>query len=116
LNKDAALNAGRSKTSACTVSRLSPERGIAGTNRSAKARIEDSLRRRRDERRGNVCQSLLQGIATLPLDVVDDATPVELRRRLMEMNPGWRAMKRVHSVINDNASACFPGSGPINVN
>ena len=27
------------------------------------------------------------------------------------MNPGWRAMKWARSVINDNASACFPGSG-----
>jgi hypothetical protein len=27
------------------------------------------------------------------------------------MNPGWRAMKRARSVINDNASACLPGFG-----
>src|SRR4029077_18217985 len=35
-----------------------PERGIVGANRSASAWIEDSLRRRRDERLGDVCHSL----------------------------------------------------------
>jgi hypothetical protein len=31
------------------------------------------------------------------------------------MNPGWRAMKLARSVINANASACFPGSGSMTV-
>jgi hypothetical protein len=31
------------------------------------------------------------------------------------MNPGWRAMKRVRSVINDNASACLPAAGSMTV-
>jgi hypothetical protein len=44
-----------------------------------------------------------QEIAALPLDVVDDATAV------------GRAMKRARSVINDNASACLPGSGSMTV-
>ena len=59
--------------------------------------------------------SRLQETATLPLDVVDDAAPSRLRCRLTEMNPGWRAMKRALSVINDNASACFPGSASTTV-
>jgi len=33
----------------------------------------------------------------------------------METNPGWRAIKRARSVINDNVSACFPGSGSMTV-
>src|ERR1700704_4851159 len=41
--------------------------------------------------------------------------PSRLRCTLMEMNPGWRAMKRARSVINDNASACFSGSDSITV-
>jgi len=57
--------------------------------------------------------SRLQEIATLPLDVVDDATPSRLRCRLMEINQGWRATKRARSVINDSASACFPSSGSV---
>jgi hypothetical protein len=58
--------------------------------------------------------SRLQEIATLPLDVVDDATS-RLRCTLTEMNRGWRAMKRARSVINDSASTCFPGSGSMTV-
>jgi hypothetical protein len=41
--------------------------------------------------------------------MLDDATAVEAAVQA-EMNPGWRAMKRARSVINDNASACLPGS------
>src|SRR6266481_6475909 len=52
--------------------------------------------------------SQLQEIATLPLDVVDDAAPSRLRCRPMEINPGRRAMKRVRSLLNDRTSACFP--------
>jgi hypothetical protein len=52
----------------------------------------------------------LEQIATLPLDVVDNAPSVQLRCTLMEINPGWRAMKRARSAITDNASACFSGS------
>ena len=39
--------------------------------------------------------------------------PSRLRSRLMGDNPGWRAMKRARSVINDNASGCFPSSGSV---
>src|SRR5712692_9204877 len=33
--------------------------------------------------------------------------PSRLRCRLIETNPGCRAMKRARSLISDNASACF---------
>jgi hypothetical protein len=62
----------------------------------------------------------LQQIATLPLQVVDDAATVEATMqadgsRLMEMKPGCAAMKRARSAINDSASACLPGSGSTTV-
>jgi hypothetical protein len=59
--------------------------------------------------------SRLQEIATLPLDVVDDATPVEAAMQADGDEPGLAPIKRARSVINDDGSACFPGSGSMTV-
>ena len=57
----------------------------------------------------------LQQIAALPLDVIDDALAIEAAMQLMEMKPGWRAMKRARSVIKASASSTLPGSGSTTV-
>jgi hypothetical protein len=94
---------------------LPPDRASVRLGADAHVGMGDALHIVRPAMRGKPANvvirrfmSRLQEIATLPLDVVDDATPSRLRCRLMEINPGWHAMKGARSVINDSASACFP--------